>query len=220
MRPIKFSLLYPFLRKLRSMCLSAPISFTLSAGLMLTGLFFVKKSSSKYLWPLALIPFFFGLQQGAEGFVWLDSSLFAKNIFLFFAYSFWPVWVPFSFWFAEKKGRRKDLLAFLTGLGLATGSLLFLLIETTEPLFYRFSIQYHQITTPQSFYPLILVLYFVSTLLPLFISSLRSIKLLGFLLLLLAIIILIIDRYLMVSLWCFESALLCPLIFLLIRRKP
>jgi hypothetical protein len=55
------------------------------------------------LLPLALTPIAFGLQQIAEGCVWLglrhgDAGLVTGSavVFLFFALAFWPFWIPFS----------------------------------------------------------------------------------------------------------------------------
>ena len=56
--------------------------------------------------PLALVPFFFGVQQFVEGLQWtaIDNggleplgSITAKG-FLFFAYCFWMIWIPWSAW--------------------------------------------------------------------------------------------------------------------------
>lgn len=60
--------------------------------------------------PLAVAPFLFGLQQACEGLVWLeiersptpgiggppDTTIWAALAFLFFAYAFWPVWMPLA----------------------------------------------------------------------------------------------------------------------------
>ena len=56
--------------------------------------------------PLALVPFFFGVQQLVEGLEWtaIDqgrieplTTLGAMG-FLFFAYCFWMIWIPWSAW--------------------------------------------------------------------------------------------------------------------------
>lgn len=56
--------------------------------------------------PLALTPFFFGVQQFIEGLVWTGinqgkveplTSLSSLG-FLFFAYCFWMIWIPWSAW--------------------------------------------------------------------------------------------------------------------------
>jgi hypothetical protein len=82
-------------------------SFVAFAVLMVIGLtgfalnlrYGPKERRSLWWCPLAA-PFFFGLQQGAEGFVWLhiqesdDGVCDAAAIFSFFAYVWWPFFVP------------------------------------------------------------------------------------------------------------------------------
>jgi hypothetical protein len=91
------------------MCFSASASFTASAVLMPLGLYSTHLARSNrqpnYV-PLALVPFFFGVQQFVEGLEWtaLDQgrieplTTLAGLGFLFFAYCFWMVWIPWSAW--------------------------------------------------------------------------------------------------------------------------
>lgn len=100
------------------MCFSANVSFTASIVLAIIGTCLLKKTKKQIFVPLALIPWFFAIQQASEGFVWLalPEESFARNIFLFFAYFVWPIWVPFSVWFAEENRKRKQILGiFLDG---------------------------------------------------------------------------------------------------------
>ena len=56
--------------------------------------------------PLALVPFFFGVQQFVEGLEWTGIvggkieplTSMAGLGFLFFAYCFWMIWIPWSAW--------------------------------------------------------------------------------------------------------------------------
>lgn len=56
--------------------------------------------------PLALVPFFFGVQQLVEGLEWtaIDQGRIEPLTtmgalgFLFFAYCFWMIWIPWSAW--------------------------------------------------------------------------------------------------------------------------
>src|SRR5690606_8023290 len=97
---------------------------------------------------LALIPWFFAIQQASEGFVWLKipEGIAAKNIFLFFAYVFWPIWIPFSLYFAEENPIRKQLLTLCLGIGLAVGCFLMPVIPQTAAVEYSHSLQYIQNT--------------------------------------------------------------------------
>jgi hypothetical protein len=91
------------------MCFSASASFTASAVLMPLGLYsthIARKTGQRDYVPLALTPFFFGLQQLVEGVEWTAIDLgkvepltsLAGLGFLFFAYCFWMIWIPWSAW--------------------------------------------------------------------------------------------------------------------------
>ena len=87
------------------MCFSSAASFTAAALLIPAGLFTsltCHRSGRAELMPLALSPTLFGLQQGLEGLVWLGLdrggieplTQGAALAYLFFAYGFWPAWMP------------------------------------------------------------------------------------------------------------------------------
>ncbi|MED5468647.1 MAG: hypothetical protein VX542_00065, partial [Cyanobacteriota bacterium] len=87
------------------MCFSASASFTAAAVLMPLGLYthhLASEANRPGYKPLALVPFFFGLQQFIEGFLWVgldNGDAVAAPIeplttitsvgFLFFSYFFW-----------------------------------------------------------------------------------------------------------------------------------
>ena len=85
------------------MCFSAEASFIAATFLGAAGLYLGYQNWNKSTFWLAITPLFFALQQFSEGWLWLGlnqgtypdfSSLFAQYVYLFFAYLFWPVWVP------------------------------------------------------------------------------------------------------------------------------
>ena len=91
------------------MCFSASASFTASAVLITLGLYsshLASRHERPDYKPLALVPFFFGVQQLVEGLEW--TAIDAGNLeplgtlaalgFLFFAYCFWMIWIPWSAW--------------------------------------------------------------------------------------------------------------------------
>jgi hypothetical protein len=94
------------------MCFSAEASFGSAAALAAVGGYCVSRAvrnDYRYL-PLALTPVFFGMQQAAEGFVWLglhhdDPALIERGsvVFLFFALAFWPFWIPLSLLLPEAR---------------------------------------------------------------------------------------------------------------------
>ncbi len=188
------------------MCFSAPASFSAGAVLAVLGTVLLNKIRSERFMLLGFIPWLFAVQQIAEGFVWLYCPLntFAKNIFLFFAYVFWPFWVPLSLRFAEKRPRRQQILTFLLGIGVVVSFFLFLKIPETKAVCYRSGIRYLQ-TTP--------------TTLPFFISSVKKMWLLGAFIFLAGAITFGADRLFFVSVWCFFSALFSLFLIYILKKK-
>ena len=102
------------------MCFSAPASFAVGAALVPAGVYCVRsafKKSIRHL-PLALTPLVFAAQQFAEGAVWVgvgreDPALVrsASLVYLFFALSFWPAWIPLSLLFPEDRRLARTIIA-------------------------------------------------------------------------------------------------------------
>lgn len=117
------------------MCVSASVSFGMSGLLMTGGLYAAHKASiidKRYL-PLALFPFCVGLQQLAEGLVWIAWDLHANNLlraaslsYLFFVWIFWPVWVPYMTLVLEENDKIKKILYAFIVSGLLLGMILYL----------------------------------------------------------------------------------------------
>lgn len=202
------------------MCFSASASFTASAILAIIGIALLTRVKSKYLIPLALIPLFFAMQQFAEGVLWLSpQNFYTKNVFLFFAYVFWPIWIPLSLWCVEENMWRKQLLALCLGVGIVIGFFFALTIPQTTADFYKHSIHYSNHLNLERYYFMTLFLYCLSTVLPLFISTLRKIWVFGVAVLLSGIAIYWVDRLLFVSLWCFFAALFSLYLFFVVKAK-
>jgi len=77
----------------------------------------------------AIIPFLFAVQQAIEGFQWLalghgSASLPLGYAFLFFAYLFWPVFLPLASLQAETDKTRQALIMVCFGAGVFTATLL------------------------------------------------------------------------------------------------
>lgn len=212
------------------MCFSAPASFTLGSALIAIGTITISKIKTKKHLLIALIPLFFGIQQYSEGVLWLYSenpnyiATFSKNIFLFFAFFFWPIWIPLSLLVAETITSRKTAIAVFLGIGISIGGLLSLLIPSMRPQVYCSSIQYAFDPKLLSsitflFLPgLVLIFYVLAVVTPLFISSLKWTKILGALIALSAIVILIIDRAFFTSMWCFFAALASLAIYYVLKE--
>jgi hypothetical protein len=129
------------------MCFSAAASFSAAALLLPAGLEAMRRCRRRGradLRPLALLPFGFGLQQALEGLVWSSLGATAKATdpaapgpwlmplalaYLFFAYGFWPAWIPWCA-FRAARGRVEpalhDALRALVGIGILMGLALWL----------------------------------------------------------------------------------------------
>ena len=102
------------------MCFSASASFTASAVLVPLGLYshhLATRHERPDYKPLALVPFFFGVQQFVEGLEWtaIDRGTIEPLAtigglgFLFFAYCFWMIWIPWSAWSISRSTDSKGL---------------------------------------------------------------------------------------------------------------
>jgi hypothetical protein len=106
-----------------AMCFSAEASFASATALGAVGAYCVRnalRKDQRFL-ALALTPLAFGVQQAAEGCVWLglhhdDTALIERGtvIFLFFALAFWPFWIPFSLLLPDPRRPAKIFLATTT----------------------------------------------------------------------------------------------------------
>lgn len=76
---------------------------------------------------LAMIPLFFAIQQFSEGFVWFYLNNIIENpaighaaklSYLFFAWIFWPLYIPFAFYMNENERWRKALCLACFAVGL------------------------------------------------------------------------------------------------------
>jgi hypothetical protein len=117
-----------------SMCFSAEASFGLSAMLLPAGIYCVKSALAKNraFLCLAVIPWIFGVQQFAEGVVWMglrrhDAQLTraASLVFLAFAFALWPFWIPLCAFILEPNAKKKWLLGWLALVGLTGGLVLY-----------------------------------------------------------------------------------------------
>ncbi|MCX6990799.1 MAG: hypothetical protein NTX49_07055 [Chlamydiae bacterium] len=203
------------------MCFSAPVSFTASVILGAVGIALLARVRELRLVPLALIPLFFALQQAAEGFVWLSvpEVSTSKNIYLFFAYVFWPIWIPFSLYFAEKSPVRKQLLALCLGMGLVLGSALMLGISQVVAIEHNHTIHYQMNDTYDAYDMVSLVFFTLAGLLPFFISSLTKMWGVGLLITLAGIATFTLDRFCFFSLWCFWAAIFSVSLFFVLPQK-
>ncbi|MDR3647297.1 MAG: hypothetical protein P4L22_07175 [Candidatus Babeliales bacterium] len=209
------------------MCFSAQASFIASGTLLLIASLTFKNVKSPKLIPLALIPVFFAIQQFAEGMLWViltnETYLQFKNLaiytFLFFAYIFWPLWMPFALLKIEPKERQQKLLLVSFGVGLLVSAynLYYLLFYGAQAKVEAHHICYNiDLTAIQS--QIDLLLYWLASTLPFFISSVKYMRFLG-----IAITIALIFTYIayikfFTSVWCFFGAILSVFVYFIISK--
>jgi hypothetical protein len=204
------------------MCFSATASFTAGAILTVTGIASIKKTTKKAQIPFAAIPFIFGIQQLAEGFLWLslsdkisvNASLPMAYVFLFFAQILWPFWVPYSMLRADRQKESKILL----GIGLIV-SLYLAFCLMSFPVIPK--VEGHHIVYYQ-FYPPKLrvfgwILYLIATVIPPLLSKIKGMKYFGAMILFSCIIAIVFYEEYFISVWCYFAAVLSFTVYLIIH---
>lgn len=200
------------------MCFSAGVSFGSAALLMATGTV-TTVHSSKEQKMIAAMPFLFGVQQLAEGLVWHsmthESSIFLRQLgiflFLSFALVIWPTWLPWALYPIEPNDRRRRILKWIGVLGFGVSILVALTLYRIDV---KASVVGHSLSYAfpgfQRSWPANLeaLLYFTPTVIPFFVSSLRSVKTAGYLVLGAMLLAKAINRQTETSVWCFFAAMI------------
>lgn len=217
------------------MCISATVSYSSAAVLVSTGLYAVGqagrlRSPSWRLW--ALVPAFFGVQQGFEGLVWqqLDAGSASAAVpyalgFHFFSHFLWLWWFPLCSYLVEPGKIRRNIMGGCAMLGAFSGTLVYavmllhpewmLVAVRQHSILYTFSVPFrgpfHLPITPAALYALIILV-------PLFLSSHRLIRLFGVLIASSALLASEAYGYAYVSVWCFFAAMLSLYLVYMLRR--
>ena len=214
------------------MCFSATASFTLSTVLVSTGLisiFIASKFNKNYL-AMALMPIILGVQQALEGTIWLNSSSghylhvnFYTFFYLFFAFYFWPAYVPMSVYFTERQVVRKKIIIGFIIAGQALGLILYLplllgLIPVSTDII-KHSI--HYATYQSSAVLWIYSIAYISMLtIPFMLSSSLPIRFFGLMVLFSSLISYWLYLYVFTSMWCFFAAILSIyIVYIIIQSK-
>lgn len=212
------------------MCFSAEASFTSAAVLSAIGYFSCKSLKHKDLLLFAIVPFLFALQQFSEGMVWFSLKFnqsdpylleYSKSMYLIFAFLIWPIFFPFSIYYAEKDKIRKKILGFLSfaGLLLSIYFIFYALDNKISIYVINHSIQY-QLHTPFTINIwLITGIYSAIVLIPCFVSSLELMWTYG---LFLVFSWLVSEHFYyenFTSIWCFFSAIISSFIYLILRAN-
>ncbi len=206
------------------MCFSAQASFIASGVLGIIGLYSLNKASRKQI-PLALVPTLFSVQQAFEGIVWLTYANPAYAMlntisvygFCFFAFAFWPFWVPLTALLMEKDVQRKKLLQLLLILGSGVASfLVFAVAKLGIGTTVSCSHIKYSVLIPGIFGDIGAVLYCIATIAPFLVSSIRWMPLFGFLTLCSVGVTYFFYYAFFTSVWCFFAAALSAIIVFII----
>jgi len=203
------------------MCFSANASFGASIVLASIGGVTVSKAKEPALIPFAIIPLMFAVQQATEGVLWIGLSdpshaswrHFPVYIFLTFAQLIWPSWIPFSILLLEKNAIRKRILMTLLMMGLCISFyLLYCLFSYPVSAEIRYGHIHYNLNFPLAFVPISGVLYFIPTVISLFVSSVKRMPYLGLTILVSFIATKIFFEDYLISVWCFFAAILSLII--------
>jgi hypothetical protein len=200
-----------------AMCFSAGASFAGGAVISVIGAASQTKVSKPAQRLFAIIPFFFGFQQFAEGILWvtLGSGKYpalqeiVTYIFLVTALVIWPVMVPLSVRLMEKVKLRKRILSCLliTGCLLSAFYAFCLICYDVAPRINGFHIEYIY-DIPGTFLDVAFVFYLISTIAPFFVSSVKRMWVFGILIAASCIVTGIFFSQYLTSVWCFFAAII------------
>ncbi len=195
------------------MCFSAEASFVAAGitGSIGVAAICLTKSPREIL--LAATPLFFAVQQSIEGLLWLNLplapngsiSLTLTVLFQFLAEVWWPVYAPLAVLLVEPGETRRRYMRFCLAIGLGVAAYLFWGIVSRP---HGASIQDGHIVYAKEYkdsYVLALA-YLAATCLPLVLSSLRKIVILGTIILVGSVIAYFSYWEAFVSVWCFFAA--------------
>jgi len=204
------------------MCFSAEASFAGGAVISAIGIATLTKIKKPAQIPFAAIPLLFGIQQCAEGVLWITLKSGTPEglqnagtyIFLIAALVIWPTMIPFSIRLLETGKQRKKAL---TGL-LAIGGLV--------SLFYAFCLIFYSVHPQIQSYHILYAdefpripgkiafgLYLAATIIPLFVSSIERMWILGVLIAVSCLTTSIFFAQYLTSVWCFFAAFISIVIF-------
>jgi len=215
------------------MCFSASASFTVSSVLIPTGAycFYRAHQINHRYWVFALYPLIFGIQQALEGWLWLmlehpdDISVRIPALgFIFFSHFFWLIWLPFSCYFLETRGGKKQLFLIFTLLGGLYGFAMFMPVlifaDWLEVSLIHNSISYELKLIFDDFTPrsLVRAIYALIVLIPLLLSSQKYVRDFGILILISLAAATILFTEVFISIWCFFAAIVSLYILYMVIR--
>ena len=204
------------------MCISAEASLTVAVGLGITGVATLRCAGAKPLPWLAAVPALFAVQQCAEGIVWLylnggfqqtPVSRTAQYVYLMFAYIWWPSYMPLAVALAEPIPWRRywAFAAAVGGLCVSAFDTYYLFTTDLSPTVVGHSIQYGTgaVTARMT--------YGTVSLLPLFLTSIPKLWILGALSLLTFLIAKLFFPRTFISVWCILAAVSSVVVWVVVK---
>lgn len=121
------------------MCFSATSSFTGAAVITAAGIGALALVKDRREAPFAALPLLFGIHQALEGWTWLELdgrddamlSGFGVHAWVMFAWALLPAYVPWAVWLIEEDPRRRRVMAWLMGVGVALA--VFMAVQAAQP---------------------------------------------------------------------------------------
>lgn len=215
------------------MCFSASVSFGAGVVLTVIGIATIKKANNKSLLLFAGIPFVFGVQQFAEGILWVTipkSNYYilqkiATYIYLFFAHILWPLCVPIAILLIEKSRTRKTIQKILVASGILVS---FYLAYCLAAYPVKAVIEGHHIKYVLGYTDLLnnfwIFLYALATIAPPFFSHIKRMWMLGITILISYLITAVFYENYILSVWCFFSSIISLFIYAIMiefsKSKP
>ena len=208
------------------MCFSASASLTAGVLLTFVGTETIKKVHKPQQIVFAAIPVFFALQQFTEGVLWLSMTRVgfagveaaAAYFFVIMAQIIWPVMIPLSVILLEENKTRKRILYALLALGAAICfyNVYSLVIHGIHAVISGRHIAY-QSNLPDTLDKKALFFYLAVTVVPLFVSGIKRVPILGVLMVLSFAISAVFYMQCLTSVWCFFAAVMSFVVFYIVR---
>lgn len=170
------------------------------------------------------MPVIFGIQQLVEGALWLGlpaptaTTHLLTIAYLLFSHVLWQTWVPVAVWLIEPSAARRKPMIFLSAAGAAT-SLFFLFALITQPVSAAIKGAHISYDLPHPYDPIALTFYAAATCLAPLLSSHKTVRLFG--IILIASMIATYAAFVMwfASVWCFFAALMSSAVLLHFWRR-
>jgi hypothetical protein len=209
------------------MCFSAGASFTAGVVLTTIGIASIKECNHKSQLFFASIPFIFGVQQFAEGVLWLTIpshnyfglQKIATYVYLFFAHFLWPLLVPIAILLVERKSTRKNIQKIFVVAGIVASIYMAYCLLTynvkasIDGQHINYVLDYSKLFTNYWIF-----LYGLATIAPPFFSHIKRMWILGLTILVSYLITQIFYENYILSVWCFLSSLISILIYFFVKE--